>query len=208
MSGIADEIMKRIRAKGRGKWVCTPKDFLDLGERAAVDQALSRLARSGKLRRASRGLYDLPRMSRILGRHAPPDIDAAIAAIARRDGIRIVPDGIDAASRLGFINDVPAKIVYMTDGPSRTVKIGRRTVRFRHASPKVMSWADSPKAAPVAQALRWLGPRAASDARVATRLVRMLPDAVKEDFIQRSASLPDWTRPITRRLMESRAEAR
>ncbi len=56
MTGIADKIMKRVRAKGRGKWVCTPKDFLDLGSRAAVDQALSRLATSGDLRRVGRGL--------------------------------------------------------------------------------------------------------------------------------------------------------
>ncbi len=43
MSSVADAIMKRVNAPGRSRWVCTPKDFLDLGNREAVDQALSRL---------------------------------------------------------------------------------------------------------------------------------------------------------------------
>ena len=67
MTRLADRIMKRLRAHGRGRWVCTPKDFLDLGSREAVDQALSRLVRTGRLRRAGRGLYDLPRTSAVLG---------------------------------------------------------------------------------------------------------------------------------------------
>ena len=58
MTAIADKIMKRIRARGRGKWVCTARDFLDLGSHAVVDQALSRLTKTGNLRRVGRGLYD------------------------------------------------------------------------------------------------------------------------------------------------------
>lgn len=52
MITIADKIMKRIRAWGRGKWVCTARDFLDRGGRAAVDQELGRLAKAGDLQRA------------------------------------------------------------------------------------------------------------------------------------------------------------
>jgi hypothetical protein len=52
MITIADKIIKRNRARGRGKWVCTARDFPDLGGRAAVDQALRRLAKAGDLRRA------------------------------------------------------------------------------------------------------------------------------------------------------------
>ena len=66
MNPIAHKIMKRVSAHGRGKWVCTPKDFLTLGSRAAVDQALSRLVKAGRLRRVGHGLYDMPRMSAVL----------------------------------------------------------------------------------------------------------------------------------------------
>lgn len=47
-TSVPDLIMKRARAGGRGS-VFTPSDFLDVAARAAVDQALSRLARNGKL---------------------------------------------------------------------------------------------------------------------------------------------------------------
>lgn len=191
MPGIADNIMKRVRARGRGKWVCTPKDFLDLGSRAAVDQALSRLARSGDLRRVGRGLYDLPRISGVLKRPAPVDMDKAVAALARRDGVRIMPDGMAAANRLGLTNAVPAGTRYVTDGPTRDLRIGNRTVHLRHAGPRVMAWAGK-SSAPVVQALRWLGPRAAADPGVTRMLRRTLPDAVKRDIVRNSASLPGW----------------
>ena len=109
MTGIADKIIRRVRAKGRGKWVCTPKDFLDIGSRAAVDQALSRLVKSGDLRRVGHGLYDLPRISGVLKRPAPVNIDSAVAAVARRDSVRIMNDGIASANQLGLTNAVPAK---------------------------------------------------------------------------------------------------
>ena len=109
MSRMADKIIKRVSAHGRGRWVCTPKDFLDLGSREAVDQALSRLVKAGQLRRVSHGLYDMPRMSDVLKRPAPVNLDAAIAALARRDGVRIMPDGLAAANQLGLTKELPAK---------------------------------------------------------------------------------------------------
>ena len=120
MKRIADRIMKRVSARGYGTWVCTPKDFLDLGSRGAVDQALSRLVKAGRLRRAAHGLYDLPRFSEVLKRPAPVDLDAAIKALSRRDNVRIMPDGLAAANRLGLVNAVPARVSFVTDGSTRT----------------------------------------------------------------------------------------
>ena len=88
MNHLSDKILNRVRGHGRGKWVCTPKDFLDLGSRPAVQQALSGPVNQGHLHRAGRGLYHLPRMSKILKRYAPPSQEQIVAAIARRDGIR------------------------------------------------------------------------------------------------------------------------
>lgn len=197
MMRMADKIMKRVSAHGSGKWVYTPKDFLDLGSREAVDQALSRLVKTGQLRRVAHGLYDMPRISNVLKRPAPVDLDAAIAALVRRDGVRIMPDGLVAANQLGFTNAVPAKVSYVTDGHSRTLKIDGRTVRFRHAGPSVMKWAGKP-AAPVVQALRWLGPDAAADARVVSILRRHLPDDVKLDLLKNSRDLPGWALSLAR----------
>jgi hypothetical protein len=199
MTVLADKIMKRIRGHGRGNWVCGAKDFLDLGSRAAVDQALSRLHRRATLRRVRRGLYDWPRPSRALNRLAPTNVPAAVAAIARRDGVRIMPNGIVAAHHLGLTNAVPAKAEYWTDGPTRTVQLGPRTVRFKHMHPNLMHWADRPAAA-VVSALAWLGPNIAADPATVDQLRRQLPDPVKQDLIAGTAQLPTWAIPIAQRI--------
>ncbi len=206
MTGMADKIMKKVSEHPSGRWVCTPKDFLDFGSREAVDQALSRLVKAGQLRRVGHGLYDMPRISNVLKRPASVDLDAAIAALARRDGVRIMPDGLVAANQLGLTNAVPAKVSFVTDGHSRTLKIDGRTVRFRHAGPSVMQWAGKP-AAPVVQALRWLGPDAAADAQVVSTLSRHLPDHVKLDLLQNSRDLPGWALPLARSITADQAVA-
>ena len=204
MPRIADKIMKRVSAHGRGRWVCTPRDFLDFGSREAVDQALSRLVKAGQLRRVGHGLYDMPRMSTVLKRAAPVDLDAAIEALARRDGVRVMPDGLVAANQLGLTNAVPAKASYLTDGSTRTLKIDGRTVRFRHAGPGVMQWAGR-SAAPVVQALRWLGPDMAADPQVVMTLRHRLPNNVKRDLWQNSQDLPGWALPLARSIAADQA---
>ncbi len=206
MTPIAHKTMKEMSRRGRGKWVCTPKDFLGLGSREAFDQALSRLVKGGQLRRVGHGLYDMPRMSDVLKRPAPVNWDAAIAALARRDGVRIIPDGLVAANQLGLTNAVPVKASYVTDGSTRTLKIDGRTARFRHAGPGVMQWVGRP-AAPVAQALRWLGPGNATDPQVISTLKRTLPDDVKRDLVQNSGGLPGWALPVVNSLTADEAVA-
>lgn len=206
MTGTADKIMQRVSVHDSGRWVCTPKDFLDLGSRDAVDQALSRLAKAGRLRRVGHGLYAAPRISRVLNGPAPVDLDVAVAALARRDGVRIIPDGLAAANQLGLTNAVPAKASYVTDGYSRTLKIDGRTVQFRHASPSVMRWAGRP-AAPVVQALRWLGPRVAADSKIVSTLGRHLPDNVKLNLLHNLLDLSGWVLPLARGIASDQAVA-
>lgn len=112
-----------------------------------------------------RGLYGLPRVNRILKRVPAPDVDAVVDAIARRDDVTIVPSGMAAANRLGLTTAVPAKNDYLTDGPSRTLKIGNRVVRLKHAGRKLMAMKDRP-AGDVVRAIHWLGPDIASDRKV------------------------------------------
>lgn len=194
MTGIADRIMKRTLEHKTG-WVFTPNDFADIGSRAAVDQALSRLVKTGRLRRVNRGLYDVPRYSDMLKRIAAVDLHAAVAAIVRRDGTKIMSSGSVYANQLGLTNMVPAKPVYDTDGYSRTVKISRTTVQFRHAPPNIMRWAGKP-GGPVIQALRWLGPYASKGPDVIPILRHILPDYVKLDLSRNIRYAPTWMRLI------------
>ncbi len=59
MQVLADQIMERASTLPEGAPIAA-KSLLHLGTRAAVDQALSRLVRRGRLMRAGRGVYMRP----------------------------------------------------------------------------------------------------------------------------------------------------
>src|SRR6266567_9084283 len=122
---IDSRILARIHGRGRGS-VFVPSDFLDLGSREAIDLVLHRLARKGTIRRLARGVYDLPKQHAVLG-PLSPSADTIARALAGRDRTRFQPAGAYAANTLGLSDQVPARAVFLTDGPSRTVKIGSMT---------------------------------------------------------------------------------
>ncbi len=135
MQSLADKTITRIQRKGRG-FAFSGKDFLDLGSRASVDKALSKLTEDGQIRRISRGIYDYPRVSKALGGELSPDYDQVAHAIARKNGVRIEASGAWAANLLGLSPQVPAKIVYLTNGTSRSYRIGNQTIEFQRVGPK------------------------------------------------------------------------
>jgi Family of unknown function (DUF6088) len=199
MKSIADRIMSQVRVRGRGKWVFTPKDFLDLGSRAAIDRALSRLVLAGKLRRIGRGLYDFPRQSKILQGAAPASLDATVQAISRRDQIRVMPNGIVFANDLGLTNAVPAKPSYISSGRTKTVLVGNRKVYLQHVSQKVIAWADRPGGQFVAAVL-WLDKAIASAPDMIDLMRVKLADDVKQDLLQDLDLLPGWMASIAKKI--------
>ena len=92
MTDVQDTILDHLRRGSRGK-VYTSKDLVHLGNRPAVDQTLSRLARDGTLQRLARGLYYYPRTNPRLGIVVSPNADEIAAALARQTGSRIAPSG-------------------------------------------------------------------------------------------------------------------
>lgn len=153
---IANKVLKRLWAK-KGSPVPT-RDLLDLGPRAAVDQALSRLAQQGAIRRVARGLYEIPRTGKLLNQPVAPSPDELVRAWARNNGLRVVPSGAYAANLLGLSTQVPARLVYYTNGRTQTLKLGPYTVRLLNRGPKTMDVRG--QVAPlVLQALRYLGPK-------------------------------------------------
>ncbi|WEX91546.1 type IV toxin-antitoxin system AbiEi family antitoxin domain-containing protein (plasmid) [Sinorhizobium garamanticum] len=182
--------MRRARAGGRGG-VFTPSDFLDIAARAAVDQALSRLVKGGKLRRLARGLYDFPKVHPQLGPLSPTPDDVA-QALARETGSHVQIAGARAANALGLSTQVPAKSVYLTDGPSRRVVLGKRVVDLRHASPKHLI-APGSAAGTVVQALRHVGAVRARD--VARIAAPRLSASDKKILASTAVQAPAWMRP-------------
>ena len=138
MESMRDQIVGRVERLGEGK-AFSAKDFLDIASRTTIDVTLAELAHKGTVRRIRRGLYDMPRVNPALGGTLSPDIDEAARAIARRQRWKIVPDGAWAANLLGLSTQVPSKIIYLTDGPNNEVPIGRRSIVFKHARPKVLA---------------------------------------------------------------------
>ena len=190
IASVPNRIMKRAQAAGRGG-VYTPNDFLDVAARAAVDQALSRLVKTGKLRRLARGLYDFPKVHPKLGPLSPAADDVA-QALARETGSRVQITGARAANALGLSTQVPAKNTYLTDGPARRVVLGKRVVDLRHASPKHLIAPGSP-AGTVVQALRHVGPVRAAD--VAQVALRQLSASDKKTLASSAIQAPAWMRP-------------
>lgn len=196
MKSIDNMILNRIYGSGRGS-VFTARDFLDLGSRAAVDKVLSRLVQRGTLRRLGRGIYDYPKVHSVIGTLIPSP-DAIAKAIAGKHGTRIQPSGAYAANRLGLSEHVPAKVVFLTDGPNRIVQIGKNEIQLKHTSPRNMATAGRVSGL-VIQALRWLGPKHIDD-RTITILRRRLENKDKRQLIRDIGYAPAWVGSILRRI--------
>ena len=190
MATLADTIIKRIRGKGRGL-VYMPKDFLDLGARPAVDQALSRLVQRGLLRRLTRGIYDYPKISPKLGPLSPsPQVLAR--TLADRTNSQLQITGAHAANALGLTTQVPAHVVYLTSGKSMRFRLGNQTIELRHAAPRSMAGAGTPIGT-IIQALKYLGSDNI-DERTIEKLKRTLSASDKRALKKDIDSVPDWLR--------------
>lgn len=196
MQSIDSKILNRIYGRGKG-CVVTPGDFLDLGSRQAVDLALHRLAKKGTLRRLARGLYDYPRIDLELG-FLSPTIDAIVKALKGRDKILLQPSGGYAANLLGLSDQVPMKILFLTDGPARRVQIGKQIIMFKHTTPRAMATAGRVSGL-VIQALRHLGQRQVDDAVVAN-LQKRLSASDKKVLLRDLRYAPAWIAAILRRV--------
>jgi hypothetical protein len=196
MQSIDSKILNRIYGRGKG-CVVTPGDFMDLGSRQAVDLVLHRLAKKGTLRRLARGLYDYPRTDPDLGLLSPTT-DAIVKALKGRDKILLQPSGGYAANLLGISDQVPMKIVFLTDGPARRVQLGKQVIILKHTTPRAMATAGRISGL-VIQALRHIGQGHVDDAVVA-RLQKRLSDDDRRQLLQDIRYAPAWIAAILRRV--------
>jgi hypothetical protein len=196
--GVGKQIILRVQGRGPGS-VWTPSDFLDLGTRSAVHQALKRLLEKGVLQRVDRGVYSYPKLSPRIGplSHSP---DEVARAVAKATGSRIQMTGAAAANALGLSTQVPSKSVYLTDGPSRTVKLGRHTVHLKHV-PAGDLMGFGTRAGLVFQALLYLGPGGV-DTRTARRLAAQLNENDRKQLMQAKTHCPEWLQVIVERLAD------
>ena len=175
--------------------VFTPDPFALMCSRAAIDRAPQRLVARGELRRLSRGLYDKPRHDELLGL-LWPSVDAVVQALAGKDKLRVQPAGVYAANMPGSSEQVPAKLVLLTDGISRTVKAGPMQISFKRTTPRQMAAAGRLSGLLI-QAFESLGAPHITPARIA-RLRQQVPAAKRAQVLQDIALAPAWMRPFLR----------
>jgi hypothetical protein len=186
MSTLPASILSHAQSLPEGG-VLSPKEFLHLGSRAAIDQALSRLTREGKLLRVARGTYVTPVSSRF-GTRAPAP-EKVVHALAAQNGEVVTPHGANAANALGLTQQVPIREVYLTSGRTRKLKLGRSEVTVKHA-PRWMLALGSGQAGAAVRALAWMGPNHVHESLAALR--RTLPPSEWRTLTSARAALPSW----------------
>jgi hypothetical protein len=196
LQSIDKSILRTLRSQ-RSAAVISPRHFDKLGSPTAVRQALSRLAKAGKVRRVRRGLYDLPRTHPVMGQPVP-DTMAAVRTLMEGSHAQWQASGAYAANLLGLSEQVPAKIVILTNGVPRRVSLGKVTLIFRRAAPRNLLGAGDPVGL-VIQALRFIGKNAVSS-EIVQRLRKQLDKDTKADLKSLTPKLPAWMHTIAEQI--------
>jgi hypothetical protein len=194
--------------------VWTPRDFLAFGARDAVDKVLQRMVHAGELRRITRGLYDRPSMNSLTRKLMATDPRSVIDAVARRDQIRVLVDGMTAANDLGLTTAVPAKIIVHVDARLKPIVLGSQKIVFKPTAASKLYWAGRP-AMRVVQALHWLRDMLSREGEaddVQKRLRRLLADpehgrVLRADLIAGMHTLPFWMQTTFQSVTEEGASS-
>lgn len=204
MSALKSHISALIEAAEPG-YVWVPSDFAQLGSRDAIDKALQRMVQAGALRRIDRGLYDRPKVNSLTKRPTTPDYRAVAEAIARRDHLRLLVDGMTAANDLGLTDAVPARVTLHTDTRRRAIQLDKLTIEFKQTAPSRLYWAGRP-AMRIVQALHWLKDTLVSErSLILNKLTKVLTDpvhgtAIRQDLLEGFNILPAWMQSVLREL--------
>lgn len=204
MSDLKSKIAELVRSD-RSNQVWVPADFSSFGSRDAIDKTLQRMVSGGELRRIDRGLYDRPEANKVTKVPVSPDYRAVVAAIARRDQLRLLVDGSTAASDLGLCDTKPTRVTIHTDARRRAIKLDNLIIEFKQTAPSRLYWAGRP-AMRMVQALHWLKDTQPPDRRhILGKLAKVLEDpqegnAIRQDLVGGFALLPAWMQSEVREL--------
>lgn len=189
-----------IEAKVAAKLEILPKgsvlfvdDFLDFGSPESIKKALLRLKEKGLLVRLAHGIYLYPKTDKELGILFPSTEEIA-KAIARRDKSRIVPTGVQALNKLGLSTQIPMKVVFLTDGAARSIKVGKRTITFKKTSPKNLLPKGEISSLAI-QALKTIGQNKVNDDTL-KKLKSSLEKEMKENILHDAKLAPAWINKI------------
>ena len=118
-----------------------------------------RLCQNNILIRVAQGIYYYPKVDTKWGSGLiTPSVEEIALGIAARDKVRIAPTGSYALYQLGLSTQIPANVVFITDGSQRRVSIGKgRGIFFKHSSNMRMFAFQSQLMALIVAAMREIG---------------------------------------------------
>lgn len=192
MTSTTERIREHIETAPLGQPV-TSREFMEYGNRAAVDQALARLVKAGVLSRVARGVYVRPKQSPYVG-EVPPEPIKVAGAIAAETGSAIQVHGAEAARRMGLSTQVPTRPIFQTSGPSRRFTLGRMEVSLKHVSPRKLAMAERP--AGIALTALWYLGKTAVTLETIEQIESKLPRGEFEALCASTRLMPGWMHDV------------
>ena len=193
MQNSIEYTIKNIIKNHKRGWCFSAIDFLDVGNDESVRKALSMLCKQNFIRRLTQGIYDYPKLHKVLG-IIPPNLQNVADVIAKKNGVQIQPSGAHAANLVGLSEQVPGRLIFLTEGPSRKIKIGNQEIIFKKATRKIMASAGTREGL-VIQAFKNLG-KDYIDAVIRARTRRFLEPSSKNEIRDNTKYAPIWIRAI------------
>ncbi len=177
-----------------------PDDFTACGTPDAVRSGLTRLCRNGQLYRFAKGIYYVPLYDKWDGTLREPSLDTVALKIAQRDNARVIPTGAYALNQLGLSTQVPANIIYITDGSARQIKFGEgKSITFRHSNDLSNFAYQSQLMQLAVLAMREIGEKNITEVQKRTIKDIITKHVTEQDFKHDIVLAPTWIKTILQR---------
>jgi hypothetical protein len=197
MLSAHSQIKEFIKRKRRGN-VFFPNDFRMFGNGDAIRKALSRLCRDAFIIRLSNGIYLYPKISKRIGT-VYPSVEDIAKAIAEKEKARLIPTGVYALNKLGLSTQIPMKVVFLTDGSPRTIKIGKKaTIHFKKTIAKYLSFKGNISILAIF-ALKEIGKGNVTESEL-IKIKEALTYETTENIVYDAALAPEWIADILLKL--------
>jgi hypothetical protein len=197
MESIEKQIERTIKKRPKGT-LFFPDDFNKYGSSEAIRKSLERLTGKKEIIRIAQGIYVRPKESIYIGTIIP-SVEEVAEAIAKRDKIRTVPTGIYALNALGLSSQIPMKIVLLTDGSPREIKIGKRTINFKKTTPSNLL-AKGKISRLVIQALKEIGNGKIKEEEE-YKIIELLKSENRKDLEHDISLAPAWVQKIMKKAL-------
>jgi hypothetical protein len=138
---ISSQIENKIKRSKPGQ-IILPSDFKDLGTSTAIRKTLSRLVDQKVLVRMGQGVYVIPIHDKFFG-EVLPSMEEIAASLAEKEHVKIMPTGQYALNKIGLSNQVPMKLVFLTNGTKKNITIGKSSIVFQPTTTKKLAMMGS-----------------------------------------------------------------